>query len=95
MIVPPKNYKNDEPAGVSFAAKVCDEIERITGKRPKLSEYKTFGTAMFRFNDTEIEFVGARKESYRENSRKPAVEDGTLQDDLNRRDFTINAMAAI
>ncbi|MDR0619806.1 MAG: CCA tRNA nucleotidyltransferase [Bacteroidales bacterium] len=95
MIVPPKNYKDNEPAGVSFAAKVCDEIEHITGKRPKLSEYKTFGTAMFRFEDTEIEFVGARKESYRENSRKPAVEDGTLQDDLNRRDFTINAMAAV
>jgi poly(A) polymerase len=91
----PQGFDDIEPIGVAFAEKVCEEIERTTGKRPKLSEFKTFGTAMFRFNDTEIEFVGARKESYSENSRKPAIENGTLQDDLNRRDFTINAMAAV
>jgi poly(A) polymerase len=75
--------------GISIAKKVARRID----SRIKVCTFKTFGTAMFRHNDYEIEFVGARKESYNRGSRKPVVEDGTLQDDQERRDFTINALA--
>jgi len=76
-------------SGIDLAKSVARKI----GKKGNISIYRNFGTAMLRFDDLELEFVGARKESYRSDSRKPLVEDGTLEDDLNRRDFTINALA--
>ena len=75
--------------GIRLAQNIASKMRPI----PRIVVYKRFGTAMLKRQDMEIEFVGARKESYRHDSRKPAVEDGTLEDDQNRRDFTINALA--
>ncbi len=75
--------------GIALAEKMAEKML----PRPRVVVYRRFGTAMLRSGDLEIEFVGARKESYNFDSRKPAVEPGTLEDDQNRRDFTINAMA--
>lgn len=71
---------------------LAENLVKILGKGAHLSVFHNFGTAQVKWHHTEIEFVGARRESYRSDSRKPIVEDGTLQDDLERRDFTINAM---
>lgn len=79
--------------GIKLAKQVAASIQELEGQTTHVAVFKNFGTAMLRYHDLKVEFVGARKESYRADSRKPAVSQGTLEDDQKRRDFTINALA--
>ena len=78
---------------VGSGLKVADALRRSLGRKAHISVFRNFRTAQVKYKGTEVEFVGARRESYTRGSRKPIVEDGTLEDDQNRRDFTINALA--
>ncbi len=78
---------------VGSGIEVATALKQRLGRKAHLSVFRNFGTAQVKYGSTEVEFVGARRESYHRESRKPVVEDGTLEDDQNRRDFTINAMA--
>ncbi|WP_304157392.1 CCA tRNA nucleotidyltransferase [Mesonia mobilis] len=85
--------KDIDIVAVGSGIALAEEVSRLLPHQPKVQVFKTYGTAMLRAFDLEVEFVGARRESYNENSRNPEVEQGSLEDDQNRRDFTINALA--
>ncbi len=88
-----RNSKDMDIVCIGSGIRLAEHLALKLRPRPRVAVYRRFGTAMLKHKDLEIEFVGARKESYRSDSRKPTVEEGTLEDDQNRRDFTINALA--
>lgn len=88
-----RKSKDIDVVSLGKSIDLANLLHQKLGEEAHLSVFKTFGTAQIKYHDLEIEFVGARKESYNHNSRNPIVEDGSLEDDQNRRDFTINAIA--